>query len=119
MAGWTPAIPFSYRAPIPLPLHGSANGRATRAVLAVVAAVRVPLWLRLNAGHRPGCPPAFSELGAGLCPRCSTGAWALLFPLRAGICLRLPLQRTDPVGWVRLAGLRLDDWPHVLRRGPP
>ena len=81
LASWTPAIPFQYRAPNPLTLHGSANGRATRAVRAVVAAVRVPCLLRLDAGHRPGCPPALSVLGAGLCPRCATGPWAALFSL--------------------------------------
>ena len=118
LAGWTPAIPFQYRAPNPLTLHGSDNGRATRAVLAVVAAVRAPCLLLLDAGHRTGCPPAFSVLAAGLCPRCITGPWADLSPFRASNDLRLPRQRTDPVGGVRLAGLRLDARPHVLRRGP-
>ena len=118
LASWTPAIPFQYRAPNPLTLHGSANGRATRAVRAVVAAVRVPCLLRLDAGHRPGCPPAFSVLRAGRCPRCITGPWADLSTFRASNDLRLPLQRVDLVGQVQLAGLRLDALPHVLRRGP-
>lgn len=99
--------------PIPLTPHGAVNGRATRAVLALGVAVRAPLRLRLDAGHLPGCPPAFSELGAGLCPRSATGAWALLSPFRAGLRLRLPLQRADPVGWVLLAGQRLDALPHA------
>ena len=97
LPGWTPVIPSQYRALIPLAPHGGSSGRATRAVLALVAAVRVPLRLRLDAGHRPGCPPAFSGLGAGRCPRCAIGVWALLFPLRAGICLRLP--RSAPTPW--------------------
>lgn len=118
LPGWTPVIPFQYRAPIPLAPHGGSSGRATRAVLALVAAVRVPLRLRLDAGHRPGCPPAFSVLGAGRCPRCITGPWADLSTFRASNDLRLPLQRVDLVGQVQLARLRLDALPHVLRRGP-
>ena len=114
LAGWTPAIPFQYRAPNPLPLHGSDNGRATRAVLAVVAAVRVPCLLRLDAGHRPGCPPAFSVLGAGLCPRCATGPWAALFSLgRKMTCGSPGSTSTQWAGCALLGG----GWTEVLCGG--
>lgn len=61
--------------------------------------------------------PLLAGWGRGAAPQLlnrSVGA-----PIAAGTAIywRLPRQRADPVGGVRLAGPRLNAWPHVLRRG--
>lgn len=110
--------PAEHRAPNPPTLHGSANGRATRAVLALGVAVRAPAAAPAGRRTPPGLPARLRRSG-GVTPspllNRSVGA-----PIAAGaaICWRHPWQRAEPVGGARLAGRRLNAWPHVLRRGP-
>lgn len=81
---------------------------------------RCSLPLPALAGRQtsPGLPARFQRAGGGALPPLLNRSVGAPIPTRAGICWRLPRQRADRVGTVRLAGRRLNAWPHNLRCGP-
>lgn len=117
-SGWTPAIPSQYRALVPLTPHGGVNGRATRAVLAVVAAVRGPCGSDWTSDTARVARPPSADFGRDCVPAAQPERSRSYSRLGREFACGPPWQFVDRVGTVQLAGLRLNALPHVLWRGP-
>ena len=117
LTGWTP-VPLSNTAPLTIGFAvGNPKGRAPRFEDADVDAVGTPSS-RLDAAPKPGCPTLAGQ-GRGYAPTAPPTRGRVYFHWGEN-CLAAPRpsswqmtwrQRTDPVGWVRLTGIRLSPIP--------
>ena len=120
LAGWTPAIPFQYPIPRPQPADTARQCQRAGNPRSACRCCRCSRPLPAPAGRRtlPRLPARFQRAGGGALPPLRHRAVGGPFFAGAKNDLRLPRQHIDPVGWVRLAGLRLDAWPHSCGVAP-
>lgn len=128
--GWTPGRAFvragrpAMRSGIPAP--PSLRDPASRAAKRAGNLLNHSRWTRLGFGpaaldvSRLPAPSACG--GAGFAPTLNRHAWACRPTTATGVALpvvsaRLPRRRADPVGRVRLAGLRLNALPRRTANG--